>query len=113
MSTHTRDLCMFWYTGGVSIEGDSDSWDFGTGAGFYLDATEAKWAKHYRMYSYIVKELPHLVYEQLPIVSDLYGKNVQSMVKLSAMYLGRISCFCDGPFYGKMCAAKKSGLLEC
>ncbi|CAO3628764.1 unnamed protein product [Mucor fragilis] len=52
---------------GVSIEGDSDSWDFGTGAGFYLDATEAKWAKHYRMYSYIVKELPHLVYEQLPI----------------------------------------------
>lgn len=55
--------------GGISIDGDSDSWDFGTGAGFYVDATESKWAKHYRMYSYIVKELPNLVNEQLPIVS--------------------------------------------
>lgn len=68
----TLNLCMHWI-GGVSIDGDSDSWDFGTGAGFYLDATEPKWAKHYRMYSYIVKELPHIVYEQLPIVSVLYG----------------------------------------
>ncbi|KAI9482992.1 MAG: s-formylglutathione hydrolase-like protein [Benjaminiella poitrasii] len=52
---------------GVSIEGDDDSWDFGTGAGFYLDATESKWSKNYRMYSYVVKELYQLVYEQLPI----------------------------------------------
>ncbi|KAI9318183.1 S-formylglutathione hydrolase [Dichotomocladium elegans] len=52
---------------GVSIEGDSDSWDFGQGAGFYVDATEPKWAKHYRMYSYIVNELPSLVHNQLPI----------------------------------------------
>ncbi|ORX56352.1 S-formylglutathione hydrol [Hesseltinella vesiculosa] len=51
---------------GVSIEGDSDSWDFGTGAGFYLDATDPKWAKHYRMYSYVSKELPELI-KQLPI----------------------------------------------
>ncbi|KAI8099572.1 Alpha/Beta hydrolase protein [Halteromyces radiatus] len=52
---------------GVNIEGDNDSWDFGTGAGFYLDATAPKWAKHYRMYSYITKELPDLVNNQLPI----------------------------------------------
>ncbi|KAG0168894.1 hypothetical protein DFQ30_004207 [Apophysomyces sp. BC1015] len=52
---------------GVSIEGDDDSWDFGTGAGFYVDATEPKWATHYRMYSYIVHELPELVHSQLPI----------------------------------------------
>ncbi|KAI8388487.1 S-formylglutathione hydrolase [Radiomyces spectabilis] len=52
---------------GVSIEGDSDHWDFGTGAGFYVDATEEKWAKHYRMYSYIVKELPGLIHEAFPI----------------------------------------------
>ena len=38
------------------------------GAGFYVDATEAKWAKHYRMYSYIVQELPALVHEQLAVV---------------------------------------------
>lgn len=53
---------------GVDIEGDSDSWDFGKGAGFYLDATEPKWSKHYRMYSYIVKELFSLVDQQLPVV---------------------------------------------
>lgn len=56
------------YIGGVSIEGDSDSWDFGQGAGFYLDATEPKWKKNYRMYSYVSKELPALVHNQLPIV---------------------------------------------
>ncbi|KAI8348820.1 S-formylglutathione hydrolase [Choanephora cucurbitarum] len=52
---------------GVSIEGDNDSWDFGTGAGFYLDATHPKWSKHYRMYSYVTKELPALIYKELPI----------------------------------------------
>ncbi|KAI7907727.1 s-formylglutathione hydrolase-like protein [Cokeromyces recurvatus] len=52
---------------GVKIEGDDDSWDFGTGAGFYIDATQPKWSKNYRMYSYITKELYQLVYEQLPI----------------------------------------------
>ncbi|OBZ84697.1 S-formylglutathione hydrolase [Choanephora cucurbitarum] len=52
---------------GVSIEGDNDSWDFGTGAGFYLNATHPKWSKHYRMYSYVTKELPALIYKELPI----------------------------------------------
>ena len=42
---------------GVDVEGDSDSWDFGKGAGFYVNATVEKWAKNYRMYDYIVKEL--------------------------------------------------------
>jgi hypothetical protein len=43
--------------GGCQIEGEDDSWDFGTGAGFYVDATEDKWKKNYRMYSYITKEV--------------------------------------------------------
>lgn len=51
------------------MDGDDESWDFGTGAGFYVDATEEKWKKHYRMYSYIVKELPAIIYESMPIVS--------------------------------------------
>jgi S-formylglutathione hydrolase len=46
---------------GVTVAGDSDSWDFGIGAGFYLDATEQPWARHYRMYSYITRELAELV----------------------------------------------------
>lgn len=49
---------------GLGIEGEDESYDFGTGAGFYVNATEPKW-KQYRMYDYIVKELP-AVLEQLP-----------------------------------------------
>jgi len=40
---------------------DADSYDLGQGAGFYLNATQPPWAPHYRMYDYIVEELPALV----------------------------------------------------
>jgi S-formylglutathione hydrolase len=46
---------------GVKLPGDNDSWDFGVGAGFYVDATEEPWARHYRMYSYVTQELPALI----------------------------------------------------
>jgi S-formylglutathione hydrolase len=42
---------------GAGIEGEDDTWDFGTGAGFYLDATQQPWAEHYRMESYLTREL--------------------------------------------------------
>lgn len=45
---------------------DEDAWDFGKGAGFYVDATEAPWATHYRMWSYVTAELPALVGEHFP-----------------------------------------------
>ena len=38
-----------------------ESWDFGTGAGFYVDATEEKWKENYNMYSYVSDELPAIV----------------------------------------------------
>jgi S-formylglutathione hydrolase len=41
--------------------GDDASWDFGLGAGFYVDATEPPWSAHYRMYSYVTRELPEVV----------------------------------------------------
>lgn len=50
--------------------GDDASWDFGQGAGFYLDATEAPWSSAYRMESYVVDELPALVERELPILAD-------------------------------------------
>jgi len=46
---------------GSNIEGEHDSYDFGSGAGFYVDATEEKWKWNYRMYSYVTKELPNVV----------------------------------------------------
>ena len=51
---------------GAGIPGESNSWDFGLGAGFYLDATAAPWAENYRMYSYVSKELPSVLAEHFP-----------------------------------------------
>lgn len=51
---------------GANIEGEDESWDFGTGAGFYLDALQDPWSKNYRMYSYITEELMGLLAEKFP-----------------------------------------------
>jgi len=64
---------------GEDVPGDPDgAWDFGLGAGFYVDATEAPWAQHYRMHDYVVNELPALVEANLP-VSDRRGISGHSM----------------------------------
>lgn len=46
---------------GLNIPGEEDGWDFGTGAGFYVDATNDPWKTNYRMFSYVTKELPALI----------------------------------------------------
>lgn len=54
---------------GLGIEGEDESYDLGTGAGFYIDATAAPWSKGYKMESYIMKELPEIVSLTLPMTS--------------------------------------------
>ncbi len=58
---------------GANIPGEADSWDFGLAAGFYLDATQAPWAQHYRMESYIVQELLGVVTDALPVDANRIG----------------------------------------
>lgn len=48
------------------IEGETDDWEFGAGAGFYLDATEAPWSKHFRMETHVVEELPTILAGHFP-----------------------------------------------
>ena len=48
---------------------DADGYDLGKGAGFYVDATQQPWAAHYRMYSYVVDELPALIEVNFPVTS--------------------------------------------
>ncbi len=55
---------------GLNLPGEDDSYDFGTGAGFYINATQQPWAPHYRMYDYVVKELPQLVEHSLPVTDQ-------------------------------------------
>lgn len=49
------------------------AYDFGLGAGFYVNATQAPWSRHYRMYDYVVDELPALVCANLPIDGERAG----------------------------------------
>ncbi|WP_186075190.1 S-formylglutathione hydrolase [Burkholderia gladioli] len=58
---------------GANVPGETAAWDFGVGAGFYLDASEMPWATHYRMESYIVDELRALVLGALPIEGTRLG----------------------------------------
>ncbi|OJJ44902.1 hypothetical protein ASPZODRAFT_134318 [Penicilliopsis zonata CBS 506.65] len=51
---------------GLDIQGENDSWDFGTGAGFYVDATESPYKEGYNMYSYVTEELPQTVFAAFP-----------------------------------------------
>lgn len=52
---------------GAGLAGESDAWDFGVGAGFYLDATTKPWALHWRMESYILNDLLPLIEKKLPV----------------------------------------------
>ncbi|TXH83446.1 MAG: S-formylglutathione hydrolase [Rhizobium sp.] len=63
----------------LNIPGDSESWDFGVGAGFYLDASQAPWAKNYRMGSYVNAELPALIEANFPARKDRRGLSGHSM----------------------------------
>jgi len=58
---------------GANVPGEADAWDFGVGAGFYLDATREPWTRHWRMESYLLGELLPLVCDKLPIAADRIG----------------------------------------
>lgn len=57
---------------GANVPGEADSWDFGIGAGFYLDATEAPWARHWRMEGYLIGEL-------LPLLGAQFAVDLQRL----------------------------------
>ena len=65
-----------------------EAWDFGQGAGFYLDATEAPWSANYRMGRYIEEELPGLVGEELPLDMARQGLCGHSMGGHGALTIG-------------------------
>lgn len=58
---------------GAQVPGEADAWDFGVAAGFYLDATQAPWATHWRMESYLTHELLPLLGAHLPVDLERAG----------------------------------------
>lgn len=82
---------------GCNIEGEDDSWDLGTGAGFYINATEDKWKNHYRMYSYVTEELPDIIVKNFPVIQEK-----QSIFGHSMGGHGALICALKNP--GKYCS---------
>lgn len=72
----------------TGIPDEDKDWDFGTGAGFYVDATVSPWSQHYRMYSYVVDELPALIAAAFPVRSDRQGIFGHSMGGHGALVCG-------------------------
>lgn len=65
---------------GPDVPGDPQgAYDFGLGAGFYVDATQAPWSKNYRMYSYVTRELPEVVASKFPVDMDRQSISGHSM----------------------------------
>jgi len=65
---------------GAGVEGEDDAYDFGSGAGFYCDATTPAWKENYNMFSYITKELPEVIGEHFPEIctntSSIFGHSM-------------------------------------
>jgi S-formylglutathione hydrolase len=57
----------------LNLPGEGESYDFGTGAGFYIDAIQSPWSEGYRMYSYISQELARFVEDHFPVNSKRVG----------------------------------------
>lgn len=59
--------------GEAVVDDPEGAYDLGLGAGFYLDATEAPWSKHYKMYSYVTQELPALIEKEFSVDANQCG----------------------------------------
>ncbi|QDZ38534.1 S-formylglutathione hydrolase [Euhalothece natronophila Z-M001] len=57
----------------TGIPDEDKEYDLGSGAGFYVNATQSPWQQHYQMYSYVVEELPQLVESEFPIIPGKRG----------------------------------------
>ena len=64
---------------GAGIEGEEDGWDFGTGAGFYVNSTTDKYKKNYNMFDYVNKELIELIEANFPVTKGVRGITGHSM----------------------------------
>ena len=71
--------------------GDDASWDFGQGAGFYLDATQAPWSTAYRMRTYVTRELRQVIESEFPVRRDVRGIFGHSMGGHGALTLALLA----------------------
>jgi S-formylglutathione hydrolase len=95
---------------GTGVPGADESWDFGHGAGFYLDATQAPWARHWRMGSYITQELRPLVLRHFAARPDQVGLMGHSMGGHGALTLAAKN---PGLFHSVSALAPIAAPMQC
>lgn len=95
---------------GVNVPGEDEFMDLGSGAGFYVDATQAPWAPHYRMYDYVTRELVDVVNASLPVDPQRKSISGHSMGGHGALVVGirNPSRYRSISAFAPMCAPSKS-----
>ena len=91
---------------GAGVEGEEVDYDLGSGAGFYINATEDKWATNYRMEDYIIHELPKIIRANFPVVKgkeSIFGHSMggHGALTLALKNPGR---FCSVSAFSPICA---------
>jgi len=91
---------------GAGVQGEDDDYDLGSGAGFYINATEDKWAVNYRMEDYIIHELPKIIGVNFPVVKgkeSIFGHSMggHGALTLALKNPGR---FCSVSAFSPICA---------
>ena len=91
---------------GAGVQGEDDDYDLGSGAGFYINATEDKWATNYRMEDYIIHELPKIIGVNFPVVKgkeSIFGHSMggHGALTLALKNPGR---FCSVSAFSPICA---------
>lgn len=81
------------------IEGETDDWDIGEGAGFYVDATTPKWKDHYHMHSFVTLELPSVIKANFPV-----DNSRQSIMGHSMGGHGALICYLKTPGLYRSCS---------
>jgi len=86
---------------GLGYLGETESYDFGVGAGMYVDSTQEPWKEGYKMYSYVTRELPELVFSQFSFLDV----NRQSISGHSMGGHGALICALKNPGKYRSCSA--------
>ena len=91
---------------GAGVQGEDEDYDLGSGAGFYINATEDKWAPNYRMEDYIIHELPKIIGVNFPVVKgkeSIFGHSMggHGALTLALKNPGR---FCSVSAFSPICA---------
>ncbi|MEM9272047.1 MAG: S-formylglutathione hydrolase [Cyanobacteria bacterium P01_F01_bin.143] len=72
----------------TGIAGENEDWDFGSGAGFYVNAIKEPWNAHYQMYDYVARELPELILNEFPVKTQTLSISGHSMGGHGALVVG-------------------------